>query len=467
MNSPPQTGKASAGGSEGAEPPNLKALAWTGSTYFAQGLPWSILHQVAAEFFTTIGVAPSGVGRTSLLHGPMLFKVFWSPIVAMVSTLRTWMVATQAFMGILLGGLALAAHSLVQKLDIGAELNDAGSPDMSTVWAILLSIGVLSAVHDIACDGFYMTALRDKDQARYSGYRVAAFRSAMLVGGSGLVIIAGRTSWLAAFAAASALMIALALIHHFILPRPQASPVSDEVESKKRKKSFRDFAAPYLSFLRQDSVLLVLAFLVLYKMADALMFSMSSVFLARELGIDADLRGLIRAFSTIAGIFGAVWGGSEIARRGLKKTLWLFTLLMVVTEPLYALLAAFAPQLSLFQNGVATNMESVDWGAHGLTLVVVTGVIVIEQIFGGLATAAQVVFIMRRCNPQHKTTHYAFATVVISLSQMGLGVASGEVYELFGPEVYFWLVSLAAIPAIILAKYVPLGEEKAPASGSC
>ncbi len=87
-------------------------MVWTSSTYFAEGLPWSILHQVAAEFLTSIGAAPARVGATSLLHGPTLLKVLWSPVVQLIGTLRGWMIATQAAMGVVVGILALIAHSL-------------------------------------------------------------------------------------------------------------------------------------------------------------------------------------------------------------------------------------------------------------------------------------------------------------------------------------------------------------------
>lgn len=84
----------------------------------------------------------------------------------------------------------------------------------------------------------------------------------------------------------------------------------------------------------------------------------------------------------------------------------------------------------------------------------------IEQICGGLATAAQVVFIMRRCDPAHKTTHYAFATVVYSVAHIVLGTTSGFAFEALGSTGYFWTVSALTIPAVALARMVPLEQRK-------
>lgn len=442
-------------------PSDLKTLAWTSSTYFAEGLPWSILHQVAAEFFTAIGVSPAGVGRTSLLHGPMMFKMVWSPFVEMWGSLRRWMVGTQIVMGVLVGLLGVAAQSLSIGFVRAQEQPGTIQPTTAWVWGLLLAIGILSAFHDIACDGFYMEGLDVEKQARFSGLRVAAYRAAMLVGSAGLVVLGGRYSWLSAFVTGGAILLALGLFHQVFLPHPRVGKSSGAERSETGSSLVggraMSFSAPYRSFFSQDSVILVVAFLVLYKMADVLMFSMSSVFLGRELGIGTDLRGVIRSFSVISSIFGAVVGGAWIARRGLDKTLFWITILMVATEPLYALLATFSDELSIFRGLTPASLSDLDPARDGLTLSLVTLVIVVEQIFGGFATAAQVIFIMRRCHIEHRTAHFAFSTAIISLTHMGLGVGSGVVYEAVGPESYFWIVSALALPAVGLSLIVPTG----------
>ena len=71
---------------------------------------------------------------------------------------------------------------------------------------------ILHATHDIACDGFYLQALDRKGQALYAGTRIAAFRVAMIVGSSLLVVLAGRTSWQIGFGAAGVLMLLTAAV---------------------------------------------------------------------------------------------------------------------------------------------------------------------------------------------------------------------------------------------------------------
>jgi PAT family beta-lactamase induction signal transducer AmpG len=100
-------------------------------------------------------------------------------------------------------------------------------------------------------------------------------------------------------------------------------------------------------------------------------------------------------------------------------------------------------------------MADIDMVAAAWKVGLIGLVVVIEQFCGGMATAAQMIFIMRRCHPDHKAAHYAFATAVYSTAQMAIGGYSGHVYENVGPVSYFWIVSALTIPAVLLARFVP------------
>ncbi|MEZ4384281.1 MAG: MFS transporter [Nannocystaceae bacterium] len=427
-----------------ASPPAL----WTGTTYFAEGLPWSILHQIAAEFFTAIGLPARQVGYTSALHLTSTLKFAWSPLVDLFGTLRQWMIATQAAMGIAVGLAAVLAERLVADPSVGT----------GSIWTILVLIGVLSATHDIACDGYYMDALDKDDQARYSGVRVAAFRAAMLVGSSGLVYLGGRVSWLLAFGAAAALLGALALFHRVLLPRggpraradaEAATPASDAAAPK--ESAARHVLDAYLSFLTQRRALFVIAFIITFKLGDALMFSMSKV-LFRDLGVTTEVRGVLNGFGTVASIGGAMLAGAWMGRASLTKALPPIALAMAASEPLYLVLAGDVAPLKI---AAGLDAPRAILAAMEPSRVVVGGVLVLEQFLGGMATAAQMVFIMRRCHPDHKAAHFAFATALYALAQTITGTYSGVLYETHGALAFFGVASLVCAPCLLLLPLVP------------
>lgn len=419
-----------------ASPGRSKALA-TATTYFAEGFPWSLLHQVAGEFFTGVGLSATAVGRTSYLHAGTSFKVLVSPIVDLVGTLRGWMVALQVLMGAVVGAIGLVAAR--SDLDEGA---------VAVVWVLLAVLSFFSATHDIACDGYYMEMLDAREQARYSGLRVAAFRLAMLAGSGGIVFIGGHVGWRSAFGLAAAVLVALGLAHALFLPRSRPGGGGRGGKARHVREAYR-------TFLRQRRVVAVIAFLVTYKMSDAVLFSMSKVLLARSLGVPTDVRGMINVPSILAAIAGAVVGGAWIARVGLRRALWPVTLAMALTQPLYALMAEFAGRLAVADPQTVASLADLDL-AHAVgRLAIITLVVIVEQFCGGLATAAQMVFIMRRCHPDHKAAHFAFATAVYSTAQMLVGGESGTLYDAVGPVAYFWIASALAVPALLLVPFVP------------
>ena len=420
-------------------------IAWTSSTYFAEGLPWSVLHQIAAEFFTAAGLPPSQVGYTSALHLTNTLKFVWSPVVDLFGTLRRWMISTQAVLGGLIGLLAVLTHNLA--------LETAADKDTTFIWLTLIAIGVASATHDIACDGYYMDALDKPSQARYTGVRIAAYRAAMLVGNAGLVYLGGRHSWLLGFGVAAALMVSLSVVHRLLLPPGASERERVRAAAPKRSRSERaaHVKAAYLSFLRQDRAVFVVLFLLTYKLGDALMFNMSKVLL-RDLGVTTAERGVINGFGTVASIVGAVLGGAWIARTSLARALVPITVLMAATEPLYLLMAG--PRLPMtFGASVGIPFAYLTTMAPSLTTI--AALLVIEQLCGGMAVAAQTVFLMRRCHPDHKAAHFAFGTAIFAFSQMITGTYSGWVYEAQGPLVYFALASVVCIPSLLLLRWVP------------
>lgn len=440
-----------------------ETLTWTTSTYFGQGLPWTLLHQVAVELFTAVGL-PTHVGYLSALHWwASAVKLVFSPIIEFYGTLKRWLVGTQIGLGVLVGLLALAAERL-------GGTSRAAEGDTVLVWPLLALIGLLSAGYDIACDGYYLARLGPADQARYAGTRVMAFRFAMIVGSSGLVVLAGRRGWLYGFGAAAALLFALALLHAYGLAEAskstavggraapsKASGGTGEVPavSSASSRLGGHARAAYRSFLTQERVLSVIAFLLTYKLADVLMFAMTSVLMADELGLPTDLRGVLRSLGIGASILGAILGGAWIAKKTLKGTLFVITLAMAVTEPLFALVAHYAPLLQVAVPGSIKNMDALVWDSALPKLCVIAGVLVVEQFCGGLATAAQAVFIMRRCHPQHRAAHFAFATAIYSVSQGLVGVLSGHLYLGVGPVAFFWVASVLTLPAIAISRRVP------------
>jgi PAT family beta-lactamase induction signal transducer AmpG len=391
-----------------------KALLWTSTTYFGEGLPWSFLHQMGTEFLTAIGASKTQISSTSLLHLAVTFKFAWSPVVDLFGRKRTWLWVMQVLLGF--GMFVLAAV--------------APSRNLTVFWLVMGVLAVMHATHDIACDGFYLQALDKKEQALYSGSRLGAYRVAMLVGSSLLVFIAGKTNWGLGFAAAGALMIATGLVNSVITPRPPEHHPQDEVKSAHGSRAAAYLAA-FRSFLAQPQASLVLSFMFFYRLGDIMMFAMSKPLL-RDLGVDTATRGVLNGFGSAASIGATVIGGLIIARKGLARCLVPMIFIQNLAIPLYLAMAVFKPPLP----GIVS-------------------VVLIEQAAAGLGVAASTVFIMQRCRTMFSASHFAMATSVVSLASTFSGYVSGPINDAVGHAMFFTIAFLASIPSLVLVFLVP------------
>jgi len=396
-----------------------RALAWVSTSNFGEGLPWSFLHQMGTEFLTASKASNTQIASTSLFHLAVTFKFLWSPIVDLFGRKRSWVIATQVVLA--LGMMAVAATT--------------AAPGFTLFWIVASACAVVHATHDIACDGFYIQALDGHDQALYSGVRTAAFRVAMIVGSSVLVVLAGRTNWVIGFGAAGVIMLATAVVNSVLLPKTaRLAPAAGRAEAKAPA-----FWAAYRSFLAQPQAALVLSFMFFYKLGDIMMFAMSKP-LMRDIGVDTAHRGVLNGVGTFVFIAGSIVGGGVVARRGLARTLAPMLYLQNLAIPLYVALAVWKPSF--------------------------TGVLAIyllEQLASGIGSAAHVVFLIQRSRGAFSASHYAFATAVVSLGSTLSGYASGPLNTHFGHPIFFALAFVASWPALVLVWFVPKTPSEATA----
>ncbi len=405
----------------------LAATPWVISTYFAEGLPYSIVRLLSAEFFTSMGTRIEAIGLTSLYGLAWNFKLLWSPLLDRYGTLRRWLVGLQALLGLVVMAVAWRA----------------GEGDVVGVGRVLVVAAVLAATNDIAVDGFYLEALDKGSQTAFAGLRSSAYRVAMLAG-KGLLVLAGalqlrgfgRTAaWRITFLGAGAALLLLAGVHALALPRRREAAAPPPgyrdafVEAAARPPPrYRD---AFVSFLAQPRVGASLAFIVLYKAGDSLMFNMNAPFL-RSLGLDDLVRGYVGSASLVVSITGAIAGGAAIARFGLARALRPIVGVQSFAILLYVALAAARPGT-----------------------LAVAAVALLEQLAAGVGDAALAVFLMRRCSPEHKAAHFAIASALMSVMSTAAGVTSGFLVSRFGFPVFFALAFVASLPGFALAWRVP------------
>jgi len=421
----------------------LKTSLWVASTYFAEGLPYMIVRFMSSVFFTDIGVREALLGFINFLGIPWNLKFLWAPFLDIFGTKRGWMLKIQFLITIFVFVIAILA---------GLHKNSNPGTILYIMAFVFVGLAFIAATNDISIDAYYLEGLTDKeDQAAYSGLRVMAYRVAVVYARSFLVAVAGLASWFWGFAAGAITMLALLILHKFMLPKFEKDVIANEVKQSHGIASSasgllamtsKKFIESFASYLKQEKVALVLIFIATYKLGDEILFSMNTPFLMRELGVTktqlAWLAGFVGSFAAVAGaMLGAYW----IKSMTLKKAIWPITIFMNINILAYLVLSEGRPS-------PATTA--------GITLI--AAVHAYENIAAGLGTAALMVYLMRLCSPNFKAAHFAIGSAIMSLGSTLIGGFGGIIVEKFGYTNLFILGFCATIPAMLLLFFIPMHE---------
>jgi MFS transporter, PAT family, beta-lactamase induction signal transducer AmpG len=367
------------------------------------------------------------------LYLPWVIKPLWSMVVEGTSTRRRWTLATELLIAFALVALAGA---------VGANAL------LTATVAAFAVIAFLSATHDVAADGFYLVALDDRQQAFFVGIRSTAYRIANVVGRGLLVMLAGGiesasgdvpAAWRWVYLTLAVCFLVITGYHAVVLPRPAAD--------RRHTGPIVSFAAlgqPVVSFFQKPGIGRMLAFLLLYRLAEAQLVSLVSPFLLDDrsrggLGLTTTEVGFVYGTLGIGMLsLGGILGGILVARDGLGRWLWPMAVAINLPNLAYVWLAAVQPE----------NLWAVSLA------------VAVEQFGYGFGFTAYMVYCMVIARGSHQTVHYALCTGFMAAGMMLPSMVSGWLQELLGYPAFFGWVMLAAIPALIATAGISLEPDE-------
>lgn len=325
--------------------PRLRSpWAFVPSLYFAEGVPYILANSVSVVMYKRLDVDNTTIALvTSWLYLPWVAKMLWGPLVDAHGTRRRWILGMQAILALCLLGVALA-------LRLPAFL-----PVSLAVFAL---VAFVSATHDVAADGFYLHALTPQQQAAFVGVRTMFYRAAMIFGSGLLVTLAGRfetrmadiaAAWSLAFLLCGGIYAVFWLWHLVALPRPESDRPRAREPGEPAGGTASHWGAAFGTWFTQPRVAVVIAFILLYRLGEALLLKLAAPFLLDApadggLGFSTEQVGL--SYGTVGLgclVLGGILGGWLISRFGLRRLLWPLALALNVPHLAYLYMAYAQP----------------------------------------------------------------------------------------------------------------------------
>ncbi|WP_028310689.1 AmpG family muropeptide MFS transporter [Derxia gummosa] len=382
---------------------------------FASGLPLALTSGTLQAWMTVEGLDLKTIGFMTLVGQAYVFKFLWSPLLD-----RYPLPVAGRWLGRRRGWLAGFQLALAATLGAMALFDPKGS--LGALAALAVAVAFLSASQDIVFDAWRTDALLPAERGAGAAVNVMGYRLAMLVSG-------GLALWLAdvwlGFRGTYALMAALMLVG---VIGTLMAPEPDGVAAAPPRSLAEAVVGPMRAFFGRPWAVAFLVLIVLYKLGDAFAGALSTSFLIRGVGFSAGEVGLVnKTFGLAATIVGALAGGALMARLGLWRSLFAFGVAQMVSNLAYWALAVLPKELTTMTVAVA-----------------------IENLCGGMGTAAFVALLTALCERRFSATQYALLSALSAVGRVYVGPASGVMVEAMGWPSFYLSTLAIALPGLAL-----------------
>ncbi|MEO7386278.1 MAG: MFS transporter [Gammaproteobacteria bacterium] len=393
--------------------------AWTMFFFgFASGLPFLLVAGTLAYWLKDDGVELKEITIIASAGLAYALKFLWAPLldhaevpfIARMGRRRSWLLLAQ--IGVATGLLAMSLVTPAQ---------------LQLFIAATLVVAIAGATQDIAVDAYRIEIAPVSDQGALTAVYSLGYRIALIVTGMAALILADHISWSAIYQMLAALML-LPIVVNLRAKEPEFTRRAPTTWGRTMQESVIN---PFADFFRRygwRTALLFLLFILLFKIPEqALVGGIMSPFYI-DMGFSKTQIGAVtKLYGAWVGIAGVFAGGMAVARWGVRGPLFWSVFLTALCNLTYFWLIA--------QPG---------------NLLVLTGVISIENFALGFLGTAAVAFLSSLVNREHTATQYALLSSLVNLPGKVLGVFAGGIVEASSYGTYFVIATLAVIPAVLL-----------------
>jgi MFS transporter, PAT family, beta-lactamase induction signal transducer AmpG len=366
---------------------------------FASGLPYALADDAFRAWLTKTGFDIKTIGWLSLVGLPYSLKFLWSPFIdrfrlPFLGRRRGWILATQV-------GLIGTILFLASQMAVIAGLDSAAKNNALQIVAITaVAIAFLSATQDIAVDAYRTDIVEKLEVGAGASVALLGYRVALLLTGWISFVLADQIGWASVYGVMS-VFLGIGIVGSFIAPNAKINVAPTSIAEA--------VVQPFLDFFRRLGIrqaILVLLFIVLFRLGDAMVAKMAVPFLgAKGIGFsDTDIGNIRQGMGLIATIVGTLAGGSLLSKLGINRSLWVFGGLQALSNLAYYGLALAGKNLTAMV--LAIN---------------------VENFCSGLAVAGFVGYLMSLCNPEFSATQFALLSSLMAVGRdLIAGPAAGE-----------------------------------------
>ena len=381
------------------------------------GLPLPLSGFTLRQWLSEGDVPLTVIGATASIGLAYVLKFLWSPLLdqvappfglAAIGRRRGWLLVIQPLLA--LACLQLAASDPIR------------SPQLLVGAAVLVAF--LSASQDVVVDAWRVETFPERLQGVALAAYVWGYRLALLVSGAGAIGLADKIGWHGSLSVMAGLAGA-GLLVTLVAAEPARAAVAVAHGFGQRLRTA--IVEPFHDFIRRPAAGRILAFVMLFKLGEALAHTMATPFY-RAMGFDRAQVALATGVpGLIASLLGAATGGWLVVRIGTGRALILTGFVQMASMGLYFALAVS--------------------GGDGRILL---AKVVLENFAEAMADAAFLTYLSALCTTAYTATQYALLSSLAAVGLRTIGGFSGALAASLGWTAFYALTIFAALPAMLV-----------------
>ncbi|WP_019645001.1 AmpG family muropeptide MFS transporter [Novispirillum itersonii] len=392
---------------------------------FASGLPLLLVYGTLSTRLAESNASLTTIGLFSWATTAYAIKWMWSPLTDRLPLpgLTRWLGQRRGWL------LASQAVTALTMIGLGAS-NPETALWQTALWAVALAFA--SATQDIVIDAYRVESLEHWQLGAGAGAVVLGYRIGMIAAGGGALILADQFGWFTAYAVMAAL-IALTMIITLLMPEPER-PAMPEIHTPARDGATRlghwfrsAVILPMQDFTQRQHWVMILLFIALYKYGDALLGVMANPFYLSIGFTKTDIGLVSKSYGVVMTIVGGLLGGVVVARLGIMRSLLLCGVLQAASNLVFAIQAMVGPSLPMLMVTIS-----------------------VENLTGGMGTAAFVAYLSSLCNIAYTATQYALVSSFMSFARTYFASIGGWLADQVDWISYFLISTSAAVPGLLL-----------------